>query len=404
MNISSLYTKIYYEITSKNLKQNMISASSISFLIGYLLILSFSFYTIIHIIKYRIKYGTNLIAYLNATSILTGGIVYSTFYVFSTFFYFSEGINTVLWKHSLIAYITFLIISTFIYSFFKDYGKLHVLPNIYFTLLFGLLIGDLFRANSIIFKSKSSIPLEFIISDISLVNYEFSPYTQVLVVLLLLSIIVYLLFRSLSIAYSSNNIDESYPLFLNTLISIIPIMMYLLYVFLVNSVFRELYIILFWIASFAVDIMLIKKPEMFFILPNQVFGINIFHKSGILLYSYKIDKKNSRDIDSTIWGSVLIGLNHILSEFLDKADKIDVIQTQRSDIVVKYDVELGFALVINTSRKNSIIENLMDDFLNAFKKRYRLELMDIQDLNRIIDVSDFLDTKDIIEQYFQLYL
>ena len=181
-------------------------------------------------------------------------------------------------------------------------------------------------------------------------------------------------------------------------------MMYLLYVFRVNSTFRELFITLFWISSFAVDVMLIKKPEMFFILPNQIFGINVFHKSGILLYSYKVDGKKARDIDSTIWGSVLIGLNHILSEFLDKADKIDVIQTHRSDIVVKYDVELGFALVINTNRKNSIIENLMEGFLNTFKERYRSELMHIQDLNRIIDVSDFLDTKEIIEQHFQLYL
>ena len=382
----------------------MITISLLSFLIGYLLILSFSLYTIIRIIKHKSEYGTSLIAYLNAGSVLTGGIIYSSFHVFSVFFYFSDVINTILWKHSLIAYITFLIISTFIYSFFKDYGKLHVLPNIYFTLLFGLLIGDLFSERSIIFDSGSSFPLEFIVSDVSLINYEFSLYTLILVVFLLISIIIYLLARSLSIAFPSKNIDESYPLFLNTLISIIPIMMYLLYVFRVNSTFRELFITLFWISSFAVDVMLIKKPEMFFILPNQIFGINVFHKSGILLYSYKVDEKKARDIDSTIWGSVLIGLNHILSEFLDKADKIDVIQTHRSDIVVKYDVELGFALVINTNRKNSIIENLMEGFLNTFKERYRSELMHIQDLNRIIDVSDFLDTKEIIEQHFQLYL
>ena len=382
----------------------MITISLLSFLVGYLLILSFSLYTIIRIIKHKSEYGTSLIAYLNAGSVLTGGIIYSSFHVFSVFFYFSDVINTILWKHSLIAYITFLIISTFIYSFFKDYGKLHVLPNIYFTLLFGLLIGDLFSERSIIFDSGSSFPLEFIVSDVSLINYEFSLYTLILVVFLLISIIIYLLARSLSIAFPSKNIDESYPLFLNTLISIIPIMMYLLYVFRVNSTFRELFITLFWISSFAVDVMLIKKPEMFFILPNQIFGINVFHKSGILLYSYKVDEKKARDIDSTIWGSVLIGLNHILSEFLDKADKIDVIQTHRSDIVVKYDVELGFALVINTNRKNSIIENLMEGFLNTFKERYRSELMHIQDLNRIIDVSDFLDTKEIIEQHFQLYL
>ena len=143
---------------------------------------------------------------------------------------------------------------------------------------------------------------------------------------------------------------------------------------------------------------------MFFILPNKIFGINIFHKSGILLYSYEVDKKKSQEIDSSIWGSVLIGLNHILSEFLDKTDKIDVIQTQQSDVVVKYDIDLGFALVINTNRKNAIIDALMNNFLVAFKDKYRSELLSIQDLNRIIDVSDFIATKDIIEEYFGLYL
>jgi len=382
----------------------MLAISLLSFLIGYILIIFFSVYTIIHIINHRNEYGTKLIAYLNATSVLAGGIIYSTFYVSSIFFYYSDFINTILWKHSIIAYMAFLIINTLIFSFFKDYGKLHVLPNIFFTLFFGLLIGDLYSEQSVTFDSGSSSPLEFLVSDVSLINYRLSLYTRVLVVFLLISIIIYLLVRSLSIAFSSKNIDESYPLFLNTLISIIPIMIYFLYVFREKSSFRELFITLYWIASFAVDIMLIKKPEMFFILPNQIYGINIFHKSGILLYSYKIDEKKSGNIDSAIWGSVLIGLNHILSEFLDKADKIDVIQTHRSDIVVKYDVELGFALVINTNRKNSIIENLMEEFLNTFKERYRSELLAIQDLNRMIDVSDFLDTKQIIEQHFQLYL
>ena len=46
----------------------------------------------------------------------------------------------------------------------------------------------------------------------------------------------------------------------------------------------------------------------------------------------------------------------------------------------------------------------MENFTNDFKERYKNELMEIQDLNKIIDVSDFKDTKDIIEENFKLFL
>ena len=46
----------------------------------------------------------------------------------------------------------------------------------------------------------------------------------------------------------------------------------------------------------------------------------------------------------------------------------------------------------------------MEPFSEEFKNKYKKELNDIQDLNRIIDVSDFIDTKEIIKLHFQLYL
>ena len=167
---------------------------------------------------------------------------------------------------------------------------------------------------------------------------------------------------------------------------------------------RELHITLLWIASCTMNIMLIKKPEIFFVLPNKIFSINIYHKSGILLYSYNFGKDPHQKIDSTIWGNVLIGINHILGEFINVMDKIDVIQTKNSDVVVKYEIEAGYALVVITNKKNKIIENLMDPFSEEFKNIYKKELNDIQDLNRIIDVSDFIDTEEIIKHHFHLYL
>jgi hypothetical protein len=150
--------------------------------------------------------------------------------------------------------------------------------------------------------------------------------------------------------------------------------------------------------------MIIKKPEIFFVLPNKIYSINIYHKSGILLYSYDFEDHTDTKTASTIWGNILLGLNHILSEFLDKEDKIDVIQTKEADVVVKYEEDSGYALIVITNRKNRIVEDLMKNFSNEFKQKYKNELGEILDINKIINVSEFSDLKDLIEKIFQLYL
>jgi len=149
--------------------------------------------------------------------------------------------------------------------------------------------------------------------------------------------------------------------------------------------------------------MLIKKPEMFFILPNRIYSVNIYHKSGIVLYSYNFGDTTDYKIESARWGTILIGLNHILSEFIDKTDKIDVIQTKKSDIVIRYENDYGYALVVITNQKNEIIENLMLGFSNDFNSKYKNKLLDIQDLNRLIDIKEFKDVEKLVEKHFQLY-
>jgi hypothetical protein len=151
--------------------------------------------------------------------------------------------------------------------------------------------------------------------------------------------------------------------------------------------------------------MLIKKPSMFLVLTNKVYYINIYHKSGILLASYEFQRLRDEAIsDSAIWGNILIGLNHILSEFIDKRDKIDVMKTKASDIIVDYDLEYGFAVLVITNQKNEILENQIELFMSEFKNEYKNELEEIQDLNKIINVSEFKDTKRIIEKNFKQYL
>jgi hypothetical protein len=141
---------------------------------------------------------------------------------------------------------------------------------------------------------------------------------------------------------------------------------------------------------------------MFLELTNKIYYLNIYHKSGILLYSYHF-KKSQNEIDSTIWGKILIGLNHILSEFVDKQNQIDVLQTKNTEIIVDYD-EYGFAVVLITNKKNAILQKLLRQFTIEFRNKYKEELLEIQDLNKLINVSEFTGIKELIEKGFQLYL
>ncbi len=46
----------------------------------------------------------------------------------------------------------------------------------------------------------------------------------------------------------------------------------------------------------------------------------------------------------------------------------------------------------------------MENFSKEFQEKYKNELIEIQDLNKLINVSEFKETKDIIEKNFQFYL
>jgi hypothetical protein len=46
----------------------------------------------------------------------------------------------------------------------------------------------------------------------------------------------------------------------------------------------------------------------------------------------------------------------------------------------------------------------MKNFSNEFKLKYKNELNEILDINKIINVSEFIDLKGLIEKNFELYL
>ena len=378
--------------------------TSISLIIGYIFILGLSNITIIYIIQNRNRYGTKLIGFFNALTVFNSGIIFSTFFMFSVVFFVGINTNLLLWKLSIISAFISLNITSLIYSFFKKYRKFQIFPFLPYTLFFGLLIGVVIIPDSITIIINDTATLPFLIPDVSLINYKFNFLAGTIIIIFQIILTLYFLYISIYIYVKSEKIEVSLPFFINSVIYLIPMVMYMLYITIQETFFRELYLILIWITFFAEDIMLIKDPNMFFILPNKIFSINIYHKSGVLLYNYNFERESHLKDESATWGNILIGLNHILNEFIDKEDKIDILQTKNTEIVVKYEIEYGYAIMVITNQKNNILEKIIEDFSSEFKKRYKNELIDIQDLNRIINLAEFTDTKDMIERNFQLYL
>ncbi len=370
-------------------------------IIGYICVFFISIYTVIYIFRHQQNYGIRYTAVLYFLTIFNAVVIYSTLYLFSIIIFFSENINLIFWKLSIIFGIIELLLISLIYTFLKEYKKIPYFPFTFFTILFGILIGSLFSPNSIqiFIESPNSHPFFLVGSSI---NYTFNIITGIIGIILQGSMMIYWFALSF-ITFSKPRSEEKVKnLISNTIFFSLPILMYILYITLQLSIFRELHIILLWINIIGVCLLLVKKPELFLELTKKIYYLNIYHKSGILLYSYKF-KSTTNEIDSAIWGNILIGINHILSEFIDTKDQIEVLQTENSDIIVNYD-EFGFAVVLMTNHKNAILKNLMEKFTEDFKNKYKSELTEIQDLNKLINVSEFKETKNIVEKIFQMYL
>ncbi len=372
--------------------------------IGYFSIFFLCVFTLIQIIRFQQNSGLKFMASLNFLTIFNAVIIYSSIYVISITIYFSDSFNLTLWKISVVSGFVSLILTSLIYTFLKEYKKITDFPFLIFITFFGFLIGALFYPNSIQINVNisSTPPPPIFILDPSQINYSYNTSTGLIISIFQGSIVLYYFILSFMIYTKARNKDSTKGLIYNTIISTVSILMYILYIVVNLPIFRELHIFSLWITISGVCVTLLKKPEMFMELTNKIFYINIYHKSGILLYSYHFHKSKEEN-DSAIWGKILIGLNHILSEFVDKQNQIDVLQTRDTDIIVNYD-DFGFAVVLITNKKNIFLQNLMKQFTLEFKNRYKEELLEIQDLNKLINVSEFTETKELIEKEFSVYL
>jgi hypothetical protein len=139
---------------------------------------------------------------------------------------------------------------------------------------------------------------------------------------------------------------------------------------------------------------------MFIELTNKIYDFIIFHRSGILLYSYNFETGKETD-ESLLKGSILIGINHILSNFINKKDQLGLIKMQNRDIILEYDNKHGYALLLTTNHKNSFINKAVSKFMKKFTSINKEKL---NNLTGLIDSSEFRNAKEIILEFFEPFI
>jgi len=178
------------------------------------------------------------------------------------------------------------------------------------------------------------------------------------------------------------------------------ILVYSLHLIYQNIILRYLYLIIYIIGSFIATYNIFKRPTLFIELTNKIFDFIIFHQSGILLYSYNFETGKETD-ESLLKGSILIGINHILSNFINKKDQLNLIKMKERDIVFEYDNTHGYAILLTTNHRNNFIENAVSSFMDKFTK---LNMEKLKNMKGLIDISEFKNAKELILANFDPYI
>lgn len=350
-----------------------------------------SIFAIIYFSTHRENYGTKQRLTLMILIYLIGGICYFTTFSLSSMTYFKSDIALILWKISMIIRIPamLLIFSLRISIIDSQKAKFTYISIICF--LGGLIVGLLFIPNSFEIMNVEGVYI------IDVKNIYFLIFNVVYDVFLIVFMIHILLKTYIIIG----NKRLFRTMVFGTIIATFIILNNTLYLITQNLLYRYLHLVVYVGSSFVMLIQIVKKPELFIDFSNKIYNFIIFHRSGILLYNYYVKNGNKAD-DSLLKGSILIGINHILLNFINKKDQLNLISLRNThDILLEYDNELNYAILLIVRRKDFIIDKALQLFMSKFSKLYGDKLLN---LNGLIDTSVFKNTGEIIKENFGPFL
>lgn len=167
-----------------------------------------------------------------------------------------------------------------------------------------------------------------------------------------------------------------------------------------NDFLKHIHIILYLVDSLYFFYTIIKRPSLFVIFTNKLYNFIIFHKSGVLLYSYDFETNQELE-ESLLKGSILIGINHILSNFSNIQNQISSINLKNHGILFQFNNKLGYATLLIAKHKSNLLEQTLKSFNQKFSEKHGDILLNLKGL---IDVSEFKQTTELIKDEFKLYI
>ncbi|MFX1442629.1 MAG: hypothetical protein ACFFHV_04375 [Promethearchaeota archaeon] len=345
---------------------------------------------IIYVFKHRENYGPQQNVILIILLYIFVGIFYFSFLSLATMVIFDKFIALDLWKASIIISLFALGLLSSVHSLIIGYKKIELLTAFIFSFLGGIIIYLVLFLKSF---EVQRIDLNY--------YYIFQNFILFYFMLLLGSLLLVLMWSILLINYSKiRHKILARLLLINTLNFTIIIFTYGLFLLFSNLFLKYLHLVSYLITALIIFYEIIKKPDLFIELTNRIYDFIIFHKSGILLYSYNFETGKETE-DSLLKGSILIGINHILANLTNQKDKLGIIKMENRDIVLEYDDKLGYAILLITNKKNHFIDKSIQRFMNKFVE---LNLKELSSLNGLIDTSHFKNAGELIHDYFRPYL
>ena len=198
--------------------------------------------------------------------------------------------------------------------------------------------------------------------------------------------------------FADKKLGKFYYIFI--LLFSLNIFLYSLYLITIDFYFKLLHSIVYLISIGYFLFVVIKKPNLLVVFTNKIYDLIIFHKSGILLYSFNFQTREEVD-ESLLKGSILIGINHILTNLSNVEAQVTHIKMKDRAVVFNFNTQLGFAALLIAKHRNKILESAVEKFMQDFSK---INEENLQNLNRLIDVSKFKNANKLVIKNFSHYL
>lgn len=269
-------------------------------------------------------------------------------------------------------------------------SKVRFLPALIYIFMGGIILSLLF------------VPDSFTVIQIGIEYYYLFKNIGLLISIILFSFCVVLFSWIIQITGYNKFADQKLGKFYNFFMFLfsLQILLYILYIITPNIYFKILHSSFYLIGFGYFGHIIVNKPNLFAVFTNKIYDFIVFHKSGILLYSYNFQTREEVD-ESLLKGSILIGISHILANLSNLEAQVTHIKMEERAVVFNFNNQLGYAALLITKHRNKILAKSIENFMNEFST---INKESLKNLSGLIDVSKFRNAKELINKNFRHFL